>query len=231
MLLEISIIKQSTAFRCSQQKQTDTQQQFMKRVLKMGCSIWIQTCMISKEAEALVFQFKFVWRVPAMHVGFTLTEMHPDKAEATWENKEGRLSDCLLNPTWQMPNIKEGAQKIKQGGLIHSSFKMFPRAFPLMWVPCRSLNIVALWLFVEHSVFFFLYLCRLSRPWSRTSRRGSRGWPTRWSSSSLSCLWRAEGGPTVSAGPYLPLIVGTSTTNQIWDLCIYSRKKKNSELL
>lgn len=63
------------------------------------------------------------------------------------------------------------------------------------------------------------------------SRRGSRGWPIRWSSSLLSCLWRAEGEPTVSAGPYIPLIVGTSTTSPKWDLCICSRKKIKNKIL
>ena len=40
------------------------------------------------------------------------------------------------------------------------------------------------------TVFFSLY--RSQRPWSWMNRRGSRGWPTRWSSSSLPCPSRAE---------------------------------------
>lgn len=79
-------------------------------------------------------------------------------------------------------------------------------------------------------------LCRLFQPWSRRSRQGNRGWPTRWNSSSLPCLWRAEGECcqskegerrdrwTYLKGHYLPLIVGNFNHGlDLGPLYIYSR--------
>lgn len=50
-----------------------------------------------------------------MHVGVTLTQIQRDRADTRWENEEGNLSESLLNPTWQMPNLQEVGSEDKTG--------------------------------------------------------------------------------------------------------------------
>lgn len=67
-----------------------------------------------------------------MYFGITLTQIYYDKADTRWENEKESLSECLLNPTWQMPNLKDGAQKIKSERLVHKYFSKLSKSKGVM---------------------------------------------------------------------------------------------------
>lgn len=67
-----------------------------------------------------------------MYFGITLTQIYYDKADTRWENEKESLSECLLNPTWQMPNLKDGAQKIKRERLVHKYFSKLSKSKGVM---------------------------------------------------------------------------------------------------
>lgn len=67
-----------------------------------------------------------------MYFGITLTQIYYDKADTRWENEKESLSECLLNPTWQMPNLKDGAQKIKRERLMHKYFSKLSKSKGVM---------------------------------------------------------------------------------------------------
>lgn len=60
--------------------------------------------------------FMFIFKAFAMCVAATPTWIHPDKADTRWEKEEvERLSEFLLNTTWQMPNLQEMESGDKTG--------------------------------------------------------------------------------------------------------------------